>query len=64
MDDPKEVLRKSKKMRFGKGLRIDLILYVLKWFFLLEDILYWNYNGRRMLKNGLNEILDKHHRSL
>jgi hypothetical protein len=64
MNDPKDVLRTSKKMHFGKGLRIDLILCVLKWFFLLEEILYWNYNGRRMLKSGLNEILDKDHRSL
>lgn len=40
-----------------EGLPIDLILKTSKWFFIEQDIRYWNYSGRNMLMNAYKEIL-------
>jgi len=39
------------------GYPMDLILKTSKWFFIEQDIRYWNYSGRNMLMNGYKEIL-------
>lgn len=39
------------------GLPIELILKTAKWFFIEQDIRYWNYSGRNMLMMGLRNIL-------
>jgi len=35
------------------GPHIGDVLKVLKWMFIMEDILYWDYSGREMLYRGL-----------
>ena len=41
---------------FTTGKSVELILKVIKWFFIEQDITYWNYSGRNMLMNGIREI--------
>lgn len=41
---------------FVSGFPCDLIIKVLKWLFIEQDIRYWNYSGRGMLWNGINSI--------
>jgi len=35
-------------LSFSTGYPLDLILGVIKWFFIEQDIRYWNYSGRGM----------------
>ncbi len=35
---------------------IQVILLAIKWLFMEQDCAYWNYSGRRMLFDGLNEL--------
>ncbi|MBI2096763.1 MAG: DNA adenine methylase [Candidatus Sungbacteria bacterium] len=39
------------------GLPMDLVLKTAKWFFIEQDIRYWNYSGRNMLMDGLRKVL-------
>ncbi|SMC08862.1 hypothetical protein [Nitratiruptor tergarcus] len=41
------------KFDFRVGYDVDLILHCLKWFFIEQDIRYWNYSGRDMLMGGI-----------
>lgn len=36
-------------MNFQVGYPVELILKVIKWFFIEQDITYWNFSGRSML---------------
>jgi hypothetical protein len=38
---------------FNTGYPVDLILKVIKWFFIEQDIRYWNYSGRTMFMSGV-----------
>lgn len=38
------------------GVNVEVLLKVLKWMFIMEDIVYWNYDGRMKLYNYLKEI--------
>lgn len=44
---------------FKTGAKIDVVLKVLKWMFIMEDIIYWNYEGRAKLYNFLIEEIHK-----
>jgi len=44
------------KASFKKGAKVDVLLKVLKWMFIMEDIVYWNYQGRSMLFNAIKDI--------
>jgi len=55
-EDPSEVLRDYSDLKFESGFNVELILKVLKWFFIEQDIRDWNYSGRAMLKSHLDEI--------
>jgi hypothetical protein len=44
------------KSSFHQGADVEVILKVLKWMFIMEDIVYWNYEGRTKLYNFLKEI--------
>lgn len=37
-----------RKIAFSSGLPVDHIVKVVKWFFIEQDIRYWNYSGREM----------------
>lgn len=41
---------------FKSGAKIEILLKVLKWMFIMEDIVYWNYDGRMKLYNYLREV--------
>lgn len=53
--DPEDILV-STQIFFSNGYPIDLILKVCKWFFIEQDIRYWNYSGRTMLKESIDKI--------
>lgn len=55
--DPDDVLPKYSSVNFGIGYSVELILKVLKWFFIEQDIRDWNYSGRLMFMGGVEEIL-------
>ena len=40
----------------NQGLSPELILKVIKWFFIEQDIRYWNWSGRNMFINGIRNI--------
>lgn len=40
-------------ININSGYPLDLVLYVLKWFFIEQDIRFWNYSGRNMLMSGI-----------
>ena len=44
------------KFNFDKSIPTYLLLEIIKWFFIEQDITYWNYSGRNMLKQAIDEI--------
>lgn len=40
---------------FQTGAKVDVLLKIVKWMFIMEDIVYWNYKGRAMLYNAIKE---------
>ena len=42
-------------LNFRTGHSIELILKLLKWLFIEQDVTYWNYSGRGKLYGGLQE---------
>jgi len=48
-EDPDKVVKRFGGVSFKNGYPIDLILKVLKWLFIEQDVTYWNYDGRGML---------------
>lgn len=43
-------------IHFTSGFASDMILHVVKWFFIEQDIRYWNYSGRAMFMSAVPEI--------
>lgn len=42
---------------FKSGAKVDVLLKVVKWMFIMEDIVYWNYKGRsKLYDEGLKDI--------
>lgn len=54
--DPEEVLSSFQSVNFGDGFTSELTLKVIKWFFLEQDIRYWNWSGRHMFMSGINSL--------
>lgn len=46
-------------LNFSKGISVEIILYVLKWLFIEQDITYWNRSGREMLYNGICDLWEE-----
>ena len=40
-------------IHFESGYDSIMIVYVIKWFFIEQDIRYWNYSGRKMFMLGI-----------
>lgn len=40
-------------LNFSIGYPADLLLMVIKWYFIEQDIAYWNYSGRAMFMSGV-----------
>ena len=56
-EDPEDILPSCTNVKFSVGHSVDLVLKVIKWFLIEQDIRDWNYSGRQMFKNGIDEIL-------
>ncbi|MCK9186767.1 MAG: DNA adenine methylase [Candidatus Gracilibacteria bacterium] len=41
------------------GYSFEMLLSVIKWFFIEQDIRYWNWSGRQKFWEGLTEIIGK-----
>ncbi|MCG2711579.1 MAG: hypothetical protein L6416_04565, partial [Candidatus Omnitrophica bacterium] len=56
--DPSEVypVYKNKLKVFKQGLPTESILKVVKWLFIEQDIRFWSWSGRRMFKEGIDNI--------
>ena len=57
-NDVDKVLAKYPHLQasFQTGAQVDVFLKILKWMFIMEDIVYWNYDGRAKLYNFLKEV--------
>jgi hypothetical protein len=57
-NDVDSVLRNYVNLQasFQTSAKVDILLKVVKWMFIMEDIVYWNYQGRAMLYNVLKEV--------
>jgi hypothetical protein len=55
-NDPEDILCKEPMPAFEVDFSIELLLKVLKWFFIEQDVRYWNWSGRNMLMSGINGI--------
>jgi hypothetical protein len=42
-------------LSFTRGHSVEMILKLLKWLFIEQDVTYWNYSGRAKLYGGLKE---------
>lgn len=40
---------------FQTGAKVDVLLKVVKWMFVMEDIVYWNYKGRAKLYDAIKK---------
>jgi len=58
-EDPEDVLPECTDIEFSVGHPVDLILKVIKWLLIEQDIRDWNYSGRQMFKDGVDGILLK-----
>jgi len=54
-EEPDDVIHSS-NISFTSGWTVEMLLKILKWLFIEQDITYWNYDGRGMLK----QAIDKH----
>jgi len=54
-EEPNEVLN-TNNLSFTLGLSVEEILKILKWLFIEQDITYWSYDGRDMLKREIDKI--------
>ncbi len=53
-DEPDNIL-KDTNLSFKNGFSVELLLKTLKWLFIEQDVTYWNYSGRAMLRNGIHK---------
>ena len=50
----REIPRQAyREVDFGVGYPVEMVLKVIKWFFIEQDITYWNWSGRNMLMSGV-----------
>ena len=45
-----------KNIKFKSGLPVEVLLNLIKWLFIEQDVTYWNFSGRNMLMEGINNI--------
>lgn len=46
----------SSEITFSSGLPVILLLEVVKWLFVEQDVTYWNYSGRQMFYNAIKVV--------
>ncbi len=47
------------KETFGTGAELEVILKILKWLFIMEDIVYWDVEGRAFLYNFMLYVVNE-----
>lgn len=52
--EPDDVV-KNVVLNFNSGTSVEMILKILKWLFIEQDMTYWNYDGRTMLKHAIEK---------
>lgn len=45
-----------KNIKFKSGLPVEVLLGLIKWLFIEQDVTYWNFSGRNMLMEGIDNI--------
>jgi len=57
-EDPDDVCNTFKEAlkKLNTGLAPELILKVVKWLFIEQDIRYWNWSGRNMFMDGIKAV--------
>ncbi len=53
-EDVDKILKET-TANFKKGFTLEMLFKILKWLFIEQDITYWNYDGRGMLKLAIDE---------
>ncbi len=53
--EPDSLLEAKDNTNFTEGFPVEMLLKILKWLFIEQDITYWNYDGRAMLKSAIDE---------
>jgi hypothetical protein len=48
--------KEANNLGYSNGFSCEMILAVLKWLFIEQDIRYWNYSGRDMLWDSIKSI--------
>lgn len=54
-DDVDSATASCSHLKFSSGLDIEFLLKVLKWMFVMEDVYYWDYEGRYKLMKALEK---------
>lgn len=49
---------KENNIEFSKGENIEVLLKIIKWMFIEQDIRYWNFSGRSKLKNFIDKSFE------
>lgn len=47
---------KLRTLTFQTGYTAELLVKVIKWFFIEQDVTYWNYSGRAKLLHAIQNI--------
>lgn len=55
-EEPDRVLQQMPALTFNSGFSPELILKVLKWMFIEQDLTYWNFSGRAKLKAAIDNV--------
>jgi len=56
LQEPDVIISGISDISFNKGFPLDLILKVIKWFFIEQDMTYWNWSGRAMFMSGVRAL--------
>lgn len=57
--EPTSVLHKYPNLQFEGGMSTEMLLKILKWLFIEQDITYWNYDGRNMLFSAIKKAINE-----
>ena len=52
----KEEANNDNDINLKRGIPVDLLLKIIKWLFIEQDVTYWNYSGRKKLKEEIDKI--------
>jgi len=55
-DDFDEIIEMAKEIPFHTGWSCETLLKLIKWFFIEQDITYWNGVGRRMFWDAIQRV--------